>query len=179
MRVSAYEHVERCVWQRLRCVLVSVCQEYPFSALHDDGVVRHHWKRQQHLIDFGVAVASDGYDSVRQAVERLGYALGVDAFGYGVAWSVVEYVAQDEQHVAALTAEDVEHGLEPWQRAVYVGYYQVLHGVLRIHYLFDVVQQFGASFGSRRRCDEDRRQLLPLLEQFLLVVLGVGLQSEF
>ena len=85
MRVPAYEHVERCVWQRLRCVLVSVCQEYPFSALHDDGVVRHHGKRQQHLIDLGVAVASDGYDSVRQTVKCLGYALWVDAFGYGVA----------------------------------------------------------------------------------------------
>ena len=105
--VSVEEVVEVAGRHVIGVVDVSVCEEDGFSFVYDECVGLHDGEVEEHLIHFGVAVASYGYDVVCVSVERLDDGFGVDAFGYGVARAIVEDVTEDDDHVAVVLLEDV------------------------------------------------------------------------
>lgn len=120
--MAVHEYVVCKSWAVLLVEYMSVGDEHSSSAINDYGVVCHDWKFEQHLVYLGIAVATHGNDIVLSLVEKFDYALRIDAFGYAVARSVVEYIAKNEQHIVLVAVVEIEHLLKRWQTSVYVGY---------------------------------------------------------
>lgn len=95
MGVSVDEYVVLERWAVLLVVYVSVCEEETLCAVYDEGIVCHYRELEQHLVYLCVAIAAHGYDVVFASVKQFDDAFRVDAFGYAVARSVVEYVARE------------------------------------------------------------------------------------
>ncbi len=72
---------------------MSVCEEEGFAFVYDECVGLHDGEVEEHLVYFGVAVASDGDDVMGMGIEGFDDAFGVDAFGDGVARTIIENVS--------------------------------------------------------------------------------------
>ena len=82
---------------------------------------------EEHLIDFAVAIAAHTHDLIGHGVESRRYAGGIEAGGETVARTVVEQIAEQEEHVAAHLLIMRQNGIERSDRAVYVGSNEVFH----------------------------------------------------
>ena len=114
--------------QMVGVIDMAVSEQDAAALVDEQHIVAHHWEAEQHLVDLGIAVAAYGDDISGQRVQCRDDALGVDALGDAVAWSIVEDVAEDEEHVTLLLAIEVQCTLQPGQTAVDVGDDQIAHG---------------------------------------------------
>ena len=121
MGVSINEDVVTADGEVFLIIYMPVREEKAHALIHKEGIVGHDGKLKEHLIDFGVAVATHGNNAVLHGIEAFNNAFRVDTFGYAVARSVVEYVAKDAEHVAMLLVIETECLLKGGQTAVYVG----------------------------------------------------------
>ena len=120
MCVAVGEYV---VFQRgtvLLVVHVAVGKEHSAAAVNNKGVVCHYRKVEKHLVHLGVAVAAHGNNAVLTGVEQLDDALRIDALWYAVARAVVEYVAENTQHIIVAAIVEGKHLLKGGQAAVNV-----------------------------------------------------------
>ena len=85
---------------------------------------------EEHLIDFAVAIAAYTHNVVGHGVESRRYAGGIETGGEAVARTVVEQIAEQEEHVAAHLLIMRQNGIERSDRAVYVGNNKVFHKLL-------------------------------------------------
>ena len=85
---------------------------------------------EEHLVDFAVAIAAYTHNVVGHGVESRRYAGGIETGGEAVARTVVEQIAEQEEHVAAHLLIMRQNGIERSDRAVYVGNNKVFHKLL-------------------------------------------------
>ena len=123
MCMSIYKYVVCKGSAVLFVVYMSMCKEQSAPVVYNKSVISHYWKLQKHLIHLGITVAANGNNTFLHCVKPLYNALGIYTFGYAVAWSIVENVAEDEHHLAILFLIHSQHLLQSGQRAVYVAYY--------------------------------------------------------
>lgn len=118
MGVAIHKDVVSKCGTVLLVVHVAVCKKQTTTIVDNEGIVCHYRELEQHLVYLGIAVATNGDDAILHSVKALDDALRVDALGYTVAWSVVENVAKDAQHVVMALVEEVEDALERWEASV-------------------------------------------------------------
>ena len=92
---------------------MSVREEEASAAVHHHDIVGHHGKLEEHLVDIRVAVSPHGHDVAAHCVEPFDDGRGIDVVGYAVARTVIDYVAEQEQHVTVLVSVKVEGAFEP------------------------------------------------------------------
>ena len=105
-------------WHVLLIIYVTMGQEIALAVVYQQGVSLHDREIEQHLVYLRIAVATNGHNLISKGIQPLHDALRVDALGYTVAWSVVENVAKDAQHVVMALVEEVEDTLERWEASV-------------------------------------------------------------
>ena len=125
--VSLAEEVEAPLRSALFAIDMAVGEEDAPPFVDDPGVVREDGEVEQHLVDFAVAVAAHTDDAVGQCVEAFGHGTRVETGRQTVARTVVEEVAQQQEHVAAFALKVLEHGVKGIDRAVDVGDDEVFH----------------------------------------------------
>lgn len=118
MGVAIHKDVVSKCGTVLLVVHVAVCKKQTTTIVDNKSIVCHYRELEQHLVYLGIAVATNGDDAILHSVKALDDALRVDALGYAVAWSVVENVAKDAQHVVMALVEEVEDALECGEASV-------------------------------------------------------------
>ena len=85
--------------QVFRVPQVTVGQEEAVFINGKLGVIRHNRKLEQHLIDFGIAIAAHRQNLFTAGIEQFGYFCGIVEAGDAVARAVVQYIPQQNQLV--------------------------------------------------------------------------------
>lgn len=116
-------------WQALLIIYMSVGEEQAFPLVYNQGVVGKYGELEEHLVYFGVAVASDGDNAVFQGIQPPGDGLRVEVGGHAVARAVVEQVSQQHEHIELVGLKMAEYAVECTDGAVYVGGDEILHDV--------------------------------------------------
>lgn len=125
--MTVKDSIEMSRWHIPRSVDMSVGEEDAASFVHKQCVSGHYRELKQHLVDLRVAVATYGNDILGERIKPGNDTLGVDAFRDTVARSVVEYVAQDKEHVEVTTLVVLQRTLKTGQTAVYVANDEIPH----------------------------------------------------
>ena len=116
----------------LRMIVVAMGEEESPSGIDKDGVIGHHVKGKQHLIDFCIAISAHGDDAVCPTVEQLHHALAVHARRQAVAWPIVEDVAQEQEGIEVLGIVESENLLQGAGGSVEVGGDKIAHDTMRV-----------------------------------------------
>lgn len=107
---------------------MAVGEEDAVLAVADQGIGAHDGEGEEHLVNLAVAVAADGHDVGGEGLQAFHHAGGIQSVGQTIARSIVEDVAEQEQHVVCLFMKERQDGVERRDRTVYVGENEKFHG---------------------------------------------------
>lgn len=110
----------------------------------ENGIVRHHWELEHHLIHFGVAIAANGDDRVLARVEHIGHFHWIVKVRHAIARTVVQQIAKEHKSVKSQSVGRSKRGLQGGRHTVYVAEESYSH--TRIISNFTAARQCEASF---------------------------------
>ena len=119
----------RSLGEALLVVDVTVGQEKLHALVNQQGIGSLNGEVEQHLVHFGVAVASHGENLVCALVEEIDDARRIESVGQTVSGTIVQQVAEDDEQIKMVLVKELQHRLQRGHGAVDVGKEKYFHGV--------------------------------------------------
>ena len=126
----------RSLREALLVVDVTVGQEKLHALVNQQGIGSLNGEVEQHLIHFGVAVASHGENLVCALVEEIDDARRIESVGQTVSGTIVQQVAEDDEQIKMVLVKELQHRLQRGHGAVDVGKEKYFHGVRTVCVFF-------------------------------------------
>lgn len=108
-------------------IVMTVRQEVTMPAIGKDGIGGHNVEMEQHLVDLGIAVSTNGNDFTGIGIEEFHHPRGIHAFRHTVTGTVIEDVAQKKQLVIVAGIVKTEYFFQWAWGSVKVGSYKIAH----------------------------------------------------
>lgn len=108
-------------------IVMTVRQEVTMPAIGKDGIGGHNVEMEQHLVDLGIAVSTNGNDFTGMGIEEFHHPWGIHAFRHTVTGTVIEDVAQKKQLVIVAGIVKTEYFFQWAWGSVKVGSYKIAH----------------------------------------------------
>lgn len=108
-------------------IVMTVRQEVTMPAIGKDGIGGHNVEMEQHLVDLGIAVSTNGNDFTGMGIEEFHHPRSIHAFRYTVTGTVIEDVAQKKQLVIVAGIVKTEYFFQWAWGSVKVGSYKIAH----------------------------------------------------
>lgn len=108
-------------------IVMAVRQEVTMPAIGKDGIGGHDVEMEQHLVDLGIAVSTNGNDFTGMGIEEFHHPWGIHAFRHTVTGTVIEDVAQKKQLVIVAGIVKTEYFFQWAWGSVKVGSYKIAH----------------------------------------------------
>lgn len=96
----------------LLVVDMTVGDEEAAAVDEENGIGSLNGKIKEHLVHFGITVAAYADDVGGAGIETFGYGLRVKTLAKTVPGTIVEYVAQENEHFVVVGVVEVEHSFE-------------------------------------------------------------------
>lgn len=108
-------------------IVMTVRQEVTMPVIGKDGIGGHDVEMEQHLVDLGIAVSTNGNDFTGMSIEEFHHPRGIHAFRHTVTGTVIEDVAQKKQLVIVAGIVKTEYFFQWAWGSVKVGSYKIAH----------------------------------------------------
>lgn len=108
-------------------IVMAVRQEVTMPAIGKDGIGGHDVEMEQHLVDLGIAVSTNGNDFTGMGIEEFHHPWGIHAFRHTVTGTIIEDVAQKKQLVIVAGIVKTEYFFQWAWGSVKVGSYKIAH----------------------------------------------------